>query len=64
MIQQIEQKAGIILKKVGTPQPEEIIKASAEGVLEALDQVQEDVLIYFEDAANELIESKGAEKAV
>jgi len=37
LIQIIEQKAGITFKKIGTPQPEEIIRASAEGVLEALE---------------------------
>jgi len=64
MIQMIENKAGIIFKKIGTPQPEEIIRASADGVIEVLDLVNEDVLPYFEDAAEALIESKGAQKAV
>ena len=64
LIQLIESKAGITFKKIGAPQPEEIIRSSAEGVVEALDQVSEDVLQYFEDAADELIESKGAKKAV
>ena len=64
MISLIENKAGIIFKKIGTPQPEEIIWASADGVLEVLDAVNEEVLVYFEDAAEALIESKGAKRAV
>jgi ATP-dependent RNA helicase DDX21 len=64
LIKQIESKAGIILKKIGAPQTEEIIKASGEGVIEALDLVNEEVLIHFEATAQELIDTKGPLKAV
>lgn len=64
LVQQIERVAGVTLKKIGTPQPEDIIKASGKGVIEGLDKVCDEVLPHFEEAANELIESKGALKAV
>ena len=64
MINLIENKAGIKFKRIGAPQPEDIIKASGKGVIEGFDQVNEEVLPHFYEAAQELIEKKGAVKAV
>lgn len=64
LINQIEAKAGIKLKKIGAPQPEEIIRTSAKEAIKGFDKVDESVLTLFEDTAQFLIDSKGALKAV
>lgn len=64
LVGNIERHAGITLKKIGAPQPEEIIKASGKGVIEALEKVNETVLPHFKETATALIKDKGAEKAV
>jgi hypothetical protein len=38
------------------PQPEDVIRASAKGILSNLKQVNPDVLTMFKDAASELVE--------
>lgn len=55
LIQQIENKAGIILTKIGVPQPEQVIKASSRDIVKALVEVNEQVVPLFEEAAEELI---------
>lgn len=64
LINLIESKAGIKLKKIGAPQPEDIIKSSAEEVIKGFEKVDESVLSFFKDTAEHLIETKGALKAV
>ena len=64
MISTIENKAGIKFKKIGAPQPEDIIKASAKGVIEGFGTVDQDVLSHFTDAAQDFIDKEGALKAV
>jgi ATP-dependent RNA helicase DDX21 len=64
LINQVESKAGIKLKKIGAPQPEEIIKTSAKEAIKGFEKVDESVLTLFEDTAQFLIDSKGALKAV
>jgi len=56
LIQKIEDQAGIRLKRIGVPQPEDVIKASSKGILKNLEDVNEDVLHLFEDLAKTLIE--------
>lgn len=65
-IQKIEEKAGIKFKRIGVPQPEDVIKASSRGILTNLLDVNEDVLHLFEDPARILIEQNdgNAEKAL
>ena len=65
-IQKIEDQAGIKLKRIGVPQPEDVIKASSRGILKNLDDVNEDVLYLFEDLAKVLIDQQDgdAEKAL
>ena len=57
-IQMIEQKAGIVFEKIGVPQPEDIIKATARDTLKKLQEVHDDVLPTFEDAADLMIEQE------
>jgi ATP-dependent RNA helicase DDX21 len=64
LINQIESKAGIKLKKIGAPQPEEIIKTSAKEAIKGFAKVDESVLSLFEESAQFLIDQKGAMKAV
>ena len=52
MLQNIEQKAGITMLKIGVPQPEQVIKASSMGTLELLKVVNEKVIPLFGDAAD------------
>lgn len=64
LINIIESKAGIKLKKIGAPQPEDIIKSSAKEAIKGIEKVDEGVLNLFEDFAQYLIDTKGALKAV
>jgi len=56
LIDDIERQAGIKLQRVGIPQPEEVIRASATGILTQLEEVNADVLPMFEEAADKMIE--------
>lgn len=56
LIEQIESQAGIVLKKIGIPQPEDVIRSSACGILTNLENVKDEVLPMFEKAAKKLID--------
>ena len=58
--------AGIKFKRIGVPQPEDVIKASSRDILKNLNDVNEHVLPLFEDTARMLIERHdgNAEKAL
>jgi len=60
-IQMIEQKAGFAFEKIGVPQPEDIIKATARDTLKKLVEVNDDVIPVFEDAAEDLIDAEGGD---
>lgn len=62
LIQKIEDQAGIKLKRIGVPQPEDVIKASSKGILKNLEDVNEDVLHLFEDLAYTLVEQNDGDK--
>lgn len=66
LVQKIEDLAGIKLKRIGVPQPEDVIKASSRDILKNLNDVNEDVLHLFEDTAKLLVEKYdgNAEKAL
>ncbi|CAB3990342.1 nucleolar RNA helicase 2-like isoform X1 [Paramuricea clavata] len=64
LLQMVERKAGIKFKRIGAPQPEDIIKSSAEDAKRFLAQVPADALTYFREAAEALIEERGAVDAV
>lgn len=56
LIQKIEDHAGIKFKKIGVPQPEDVIKASSRDILKNLQDVNEEVLHLFSDTARVLID--------
>ena len=56
LVEDIERQAGIKLQRVGIPQPEDVIRASATGILTNLEEVHKDVLPMFEEAAKKLVE--------
>ena len=66
LIEQIEQQAGIKLSRIGVPQPEEVIKASAMDICNNLREVSDEVLPLFVQTAQALIRQKNgdAEKAL
>jgi len=65
LISSIEARAGIVFKKIGIPQPEDVIKASSRDVVKNLVQVNTEVLPLFEETASTLIETYGdAKKAL
>ena len=55
-LDKIEFKAGIKIKKVGIPQPEDIIRASARDTSHAFDKVSDKVLSYFEESVDDILE--------
>ena len=55
LVEQIESQAGITLKRIGVPQPDDVIKASAMDICNSLDEVHDDVLPLFRDTAQALI---------
>jgi len=66
LVEDIERLAGVKLTRVGIPQPEDVIKASANAILTNLVAVHDDVLPLFTDTAQTLIKDCGgdAEKAL
>eukprot|EP01147_Barroeca_monosierra_P003166 gene3166-5909_t len=56
----VERRAGIRFRRIGPPQPADIIKASARDATRFLDEIPPDVLQHFHDAAKTLIEEKGS----
>lgn len=64
LLEKIERKANIVLKRVGTPQPVDIIKSSVRDISQGLKQVSNDVLPLFDQAAEELIKELGPQNAL
>ena len=56
MIDDIERQAGVKLQRVGIPQPADVIKSSAKGILQDLKNVSSEVIPYFREVAAELIQ--------
>lgn len=63
-LKRIEQMAGISFKRIGAPQPEDVIKQSASDIHTELDNVDDEVLPLFKESATKLILEKGALNAV
>lgn len=65
-LQRIEEKAGVKFKRIGVPQPEDVIKMSSRGIVNELMEVEDNVLHLFEDLAKIFIDQceGNAEKAV
>jgi hypothetical protein len=56
LIDDIERQAGVKLQRVGIPQPADVIKSSAKGILQDLKNVSSEVIPYFREVAAELIQ--------
>ena len=56
--------AKIKFKKIGPPQPAEIVKAGARDIAISLKEVSEDVLPYFNEIAEEMISDEGATRSL
>lgn len=64
LLERIERITKIQIKRIGVPQPADIIKASARDVVQSLEKVNPEVLELFEDVSNELVERFGAKEAL
>ena len=63
-LKNIENRAGIHFKRIGAPQPAEIVSASARDARQTLAKVPDSVIPYFEEVAKELIAERGAVTAL
>lgn len=61
-IQMIESQAGIKFKIIGAPQPEDVIRSSARGIMRKLDDVSDNVLDLFSDASKQITEKFKGDK--
>ena len=59
LVERIERVAKIKFKKIGAPQPVDIIKSSARDIVISLKSVNESVLSYFNEIAEEMVEEDG-----
>lgn len=64
LLDRIEKYAKIKFKKIGVPQPEEIIAASARDIGTSFDDVSTDVLKPFKETAQEIVEKFGVEEGL
>lgn len=55
LLERIERLTKIKMKKIGPPQPGDIVKASARDIVISLKTVEDSVLQYFNDIAEEMI---------
>jgi len=60
LLRLVERRAGVRFKRVGAPQPEDIIQSSSNDAIKCLDQVPESAIDLFRGVAEKLIEEKGA----
>jgi len=60
----VQRKLGKPFETISAPQPADIMAAAAKRVVSQLEAIQDDLLPYFEEAAQQLIKSRGAEKAL
>ena len=64
LLERIERLTKIKMRKIGPPQPGDIVKASARDIVISLKTVEESVLQYFNEIAEEMILEEGATKAL
>ncbi|XP_012695891.2 nucleolar RNA helicase 2 [Clupea harengus] len=60
----VEQKAGITFKRVGVPTANDIVKSSSKDAVRFLDAIPPAAVGYFREAAEKLIEDRGAVEAL
>lgn len=64
LVERIERIAKIKMRKIGPPQPGDIVKASARDIAISLKEVDDSVLSYFNEIAEEMINEVGTVKAL
>jgi hypothetical protein len=64
LLERIERLTKIKMRKIGPPQPGDIVKASARDIVISLKTVEDSVLQYFNEIAEEMIMEEGATKAL
>ena len=64
LMDKIEFKARIKFRKIGAPQPSDIMRATARDVAYSLDNVSKDVLTHFSENAKEILERYSPEEAL
>ena len=64
LIDRIERKAQIKFKKIGAPQPQELMKSACKDIVTSLKSVSNDCISLFKEASDELIEEIGASDAL
>lgn len=64
LIDKIEQAAGVKLKKVGMPQPEDIVRASARDMSHSFKKVSDQVLDCFTESVQDILELYKPEEAL
>lgn len=60
----IEKKAGVKFERVGAPQPADMAKVAGERASEALKEMDDQIVPWFQAAAASLLEDMPAEKAL
>ncbi|XP_061820236.1 nucleolar RNA helicase 2 [Nerophis lumbriciformis] len=64
LLRYVENKAGLTFRRVGVPTANDIIKSSSKDALKCLDSVPAAAVEYFREAAEKLIDSRGAANAL
>ena len=64
LVQRIEYKTGVSMKKVGVPQPKDIIKASARDIAQSFDNVTPDILTLFSESSKDILQHYTPEEAL
>ncbi|KAI9487737.1 MAG: P-loop containing nucleoside triphosphate hydrolase protein [Benjaminiella poitrasii] len=64
LLSYISKKTGVQFEHLSAPRPEDIIEATTDDAFKSIDMVKPDVLPYFAQSAQKLIEKHGAENAV
>ncbi|KAA8492593.1 Nucleolar RNA helicase 2 [Porphyridium purpureum] len=63
-IRVIEHKTGIKFKRAGPPQPKDIMRGVGEDAVKSMDNVHEENIDMFREAAQKIIKERGAEDAL
>lgn len=64
LIDKIERGAKIKFKKIGAPQPQDIMRSNARDISCSFDNVSADVLVYFQDNVKTILEKYSPDEAI
>ena len=64
LLDRIEHATGAKIKKVGMPQPEDIIRASARDISHSFDKVSDTVLGFFDESVKDILQHYAPEEAL